>query len=167
MSFALKPNQPVRKRLKRLVASQLERSEATLQHNRADSVHEVRKCIKKARAIVTLLEEADARSIKKDERRLRRAAHSLAPLRDADAAVATLEKLRAQFPKRLPEHTYAMLRRRLRRERTHAQAEARTHRTLTRAAGSLRAVGRSLEGWHVPAIDTRELATLLGASYRA
>jgi hypothetical protein len=166
MAFALKPAQPIRKRLKRLVSRQLTRAEASLRHDRADTIHRARTSIKKARAIVGLLREADAGSIKKDERRLRRAAHMLAPFRDADATVATLDKLHAHYPKRLPEHTYAMLRRLL-RAGTHAGTDGRARRSLTRAAGSLRAVHRSMKNWRVPRIGRRELASLVTAGYRS
>ena len=167
MAFALKPEQPIRRRLKDVVRQQLRLAETSLGDDRTAGVHEARKSVKKVRALVALLQEADAGALGKDARRLRAVGHAIAPLRDADAAISTFDRLRAHFPKRLPEHTHAMLRRRLVRAKTRALSEARADRTLARAAHALHTVRRSAKGWRVPAIDAHELPNLLKASYRA
>jgi CHAD domain-containing protein len=167
MPFILKPERSIRRRLTHVLRQQLRRGEQNLQSGRASGVYEARKNVKKARAVVAMLDEAGAGSIGKDARRLRDAAHALAPLRDADAMVATLDRLRSHFPRRLPEHTFALLRRHLVREKTRTSRSAKVRRQLARAARTLHAVRRSAKAWRVPTLHARELPKLVRPAYRS
>ena len=165
MAFTLKATGSIRRRLVRLVRRQLQLGEAHLREGRPSGVFEARKNLKKARAVVALLDEADVPSVRKDNDRLRDVGHVLAVLRDADAVVATFDTLRSHFRKRLPEHTYAMLRRSL------VQAKARASREmkfgLTRAARSMRKVRAHAGHWRVPPIEARDLTKLIEPGFRA
>ena len=119
------------------------------------------------RAVVKLLGQIEGHSFSKDAQRLAAAGQTLSVLRDADAVIASFDLLRHRFPTRLPEHTYAILRRQLVRAKDRAARQARAKRSTARVARSLRAVRRSAKRWHVPAIDVWEWPNLLKNSYRA
>ena len=167
MAFTLKTDQSIRRRLKSLLRRQLQRGEQSLRKARVSSVHEARRNVKKARSVVALLQQADTASLGEDARRLRAAAHALAALSDADSVVAAFDRLRSRYPRRLPEHTYAMLRRRLVRDKTRASTGATFGRKLGRAARTLHAVRRSAKRWQVPSLRPRALARLVKPGYRA
>lgn len=166
MAFALKPAGSIRRGLIRIVRRQLRRAETHVRGKHPSGVYEARKDVKKARAIVSLLREAEVPSLRKDVDRLREAGHVLGALRDADAMITTFDMLRSHFRRRLPEHTYAMLRRRLVTARARASQDARAGRTRSRVGRALRAVRANARDWRVPAIDGRDLAKLLKPGYR-
>jgi CHAD domain-containing protein len=166
MAFKLDPKQPIRHGLKVLVRQQLKRAEQNLREDLGGDVHEARKRVKKVRAVVVLVKEAGTRSLAKDERRLRAAGRTLSALRDADALIATFDHLRTHFPKRLPEHTNAIVRRRLVEAKTHVVEDALADQRLAQAADALHAIRRSVKRWDVPAIDAPDLPNLIKAGYR-
>ena len=166
MSYRLKPDETVRHGLKRIVRRQLERAGQSLHDAGKERIHEARKSVKKARAIVRLLRQADAVGIGKDMRRLRSAGRVLSRLRDADAVLATLDRVRRRFPKRLPEHTAAIIRRELIRTKSEMMKDARNIRRIAHAARALRCVRRSLPQWEVPKLGATDVADLLKTSYR-
>src|SRR5258708_18924097 len=90
-----------------------------------DAVYESRKSLKKVRAIVAVLDAADGDILAADRKRLKSASRALSQLRDSDAIVATFDRLRRSYPKQLPEHTYAILRRGLVRARDEQPHTAR------------------------------------------
>jgi CHAD domain-containing protein len=147
MSYRLRPDETVRHGLKRIVRRQLRRAHQSLQESGEQRVHEARKSVKKVRAIARLLQQADAAGIGKDARRLRAAGRVLSRLRDADAVLATLDRVGRRFPKRLPEHTAAIIRRELIQIKARITKEPRTARRVARAARSLRTVRKSVERW--------------------
>jgi CHAD domain-containing protein len=167
MSFRLNPDEAVRHGLKRIVRRQLRRAHRSLQENGEDRVHEARKSVKKVRAIVRLLREAEAAHIGKDERRLRAAGRVLSRLRDADAVLTTLDLVKRRFPKRLSEHTAALIRRELIRIKTQITKETRTARRVARAARELRTARRSVDGWAVPELTPLDVVDLVKIPYRA
>lgn len=167
MSFRLKRDESVRRGLKRIVRKQLRRAHRCLQQSSEDRVHEARKSVKKVRAVVRLLEMADAKAIRRDARRLRAAGRILSRRRDADVVLDTLDRVRRHFPKRLPEHTAMRIRRELIRRREEVAREVRNKRGVARAARTLQTVRQSVRKWDLPQMDPLELADLLKGSYRA
>ena len=167
MAFKLDPKQPIRRGLKQVARRQLKGAEEHLRQDREGDVHEARKSVKKVRAIVSLLEQAGARALDKDQRRLRAVGRTLSAVRDTDAMITTFDQLRADPQMRLSEHTSAVLRRHLVQTKTRVVEEALANQRLTHAADTLRAVRRSVKRWQVPAIDAPDLANLVKAGYRA
>jgi CHAD domain-containing protein len=167
MAFALNPTRPIRRGLKRLVRKTLRRAGQDLRHDPKSAVHEVRKRVKQVRAIVKVLQQTDAGSLAKDARRLRAAGQRLSILRDADAVIATFDHLRTRFPTRLPEHTYAIMRRQLVRAKARIMRDARAEQSQAHVAHTLHAVCRSVKRWRVPAIEVLQWPALLKESYRA
>jgi hypothetical protein len=167
MAFQLNPDAAIRRDLRRLLGTQLRRAGASLIEKDRTAVHGARKSVKKARAIVKLLAWADAGGLAKDEKRLRAVGRSLSTLRDADAVIATFDQLRARYPRRLAEHTYAVVRRQLVRAKALVGRTAREQQTVDGAARTLRKVRRSAKHWAVPSIDRSEWAALLEHGFRA
>ena len=167
MGFTLDPTLSIRRGLKAVVRQQLKRTEKRLRQNRGDDVHEARKSVKKVRAVVALLQKAGTGSLGRDERRLRAAGRTLSIIRDADALIATFDRLRARYPKRLREHAHSIVRRRLVQAKRHVLEETAADQRLAQAADALHAVRRSAKRWNVPAIDARDLPHLIKASYKA
>jgi CHAD domain-containing protein len=88
------------------------------------AIHEARRCVKRARAVLRLLEGAMRPAYRRENDRLRTAAHSLSALRDADANEETLAVLQRRYPKLLNGATGRTIARglRARKRRTRAQA---------------------------------------------
>src|ERR1700730_17482721 len=110
MAFTLNAKKPIRRELKQIARKALRRAGEHLRDDHEKAVHQARKSVKKVRAIVDLLQEIEADSFEKPARQLRATGRTLSVLRDADAVIATFDHLRARFAKRLPEHTYAIMR---------------------------------------------------------
>jgi predicted nucleic acid-binding protein len=124
--------------------------------------------IKKVEALARLLDQVGCAPPRKDVERLRAARRTLSRLRDADAIIGTFDRLRARFAHRIPEHTSAMILRRLTRQKSRMTRRAQTGAgCLTRAGKTLRKVRRSVKRWVVPSIDLSELPQVLRRSFRA
>lgn len=91
-----------------------------------DAIHQARKCVKRARAILHLLKEDLGSSFRRENDRLRAAAHSLSALRDADVNGETLHQLQRRHPSVLTAATVRAFARGLqaRKRRTRAGAGA-------------------------------------------
>jgi CHAD domain-containing protein len=169
MSFRLKPGKPIRRELKRIVRNQLQRSRMHVEEgvDIEPHVHEARKSVKKARAVVRLLRQAGTPGIRKAERRLRDAGRTLSDLRDAAAVVATLDRVRQSFPRRLSRHTHAIVHRDLARASARRVADVGRHGRVARAAEALHAIRQSAATWKIPSVDPLDLPDLLKTGYRA
>jgi hypothetical protein len=88
------------------------------------AVHDVRRCLKKARAQLRLLRSGfDDITYRREDAALRDAGRTLAPVRDAHSLVAALDVLRERHARALRAANLAALRKRLLAR--HAQAQAR------------------------------------------
>lgn len=169
MAFALKPDRRIERQLRRIAGKQLERAREGLAGEPSHTaIHDARKRVKKVRAILRLVEkEKRPRPRRKAEKRLRRVAHALSRFRDADAIIETFDTLRKRYPRRLPEHTYAIIHRHLAGAKARVDAEARKAHVLERAAAALGRARRLSRRWPLPSIHHRDLARLVKRSYRA
>lgn len=168
MAFVLRPGRNVGEELRRIARNELRRASASLGGSAALSkVHDARKRVKKVRAVVKLMSEADDGPWAKSDRTLRTAGRLLSDLRDTDALVETLDSLHKRYPKRLSAASYRAIRRQLTARRAEAMKVASDQRHLTSAAKKLEKVRRSAKTWHVPSIKPSELPGLLRESFRA
>jgi CHAD domain-containing protein len=103
-----------------------------------DDVHEVRKHVKKVRAVLRMLEPTLGKRYDSLSSGLRSASRRLSPLRDADASLETLEKLRARYPRVLTAAVVRSVERALKIDKQRAQS--RVPRLLP---GVVRALKRS------------------------
>jgi CHAD domain-containing protein len=102
MSFELKPNESLRKGIRRIVRKQLD---AALDHltgpakgSRDEAVHEARKCFKKVRAVLRLVRAViGERSYRRENVCFRDAGRPLTQVRDAKIFIETLDRLTEHF----------------------------------------------------------------------
>jgi CHAD domain-containing protein len=133
------------------------------------TVHEIRKAIKRLRALLRLLrEELGAKRYARENAALRDCARRLAGARDAEVMVGTLEALLARHPKRLGQSVAVReLRTQLLAEREAAAAHAiRDPRVRREVAGELRAVRSRAERWVLRERGFKLLAPGLERIYR-
>ena len=133
MAFQLE-QRPLAKQLRRLVRKELDAAIDGLDVGNASAIriHDVRKHIKKARAIVKLLRGPLGKSYARQNERLRAAGRRLSGLRDAEVMLQTLEDLHARFVTVITptiEKGIARVLRHHRRE-AHKQAHARARQAL-------------------------------------
>src|SRR5260370_40922017 len=167
MSFALRPDRPIKREIRRLARKELSRAaECLYSDSNVSTVHSARKSVKKARALLQLIRQTRSRRLRKDETRLRAVGRAISTLRDAAAIVDTFDGLHLRHAKRLPEHTYAIIRRELLRAKSRMESRARGKRTLTHSASALRTVRRSAKRWPIPPIDVSDLPSLIKRSFR-
>lgn len=102
MAYRFKPREHPGKGLRRIYCEELDcacrQSRGGSHGPTARHVHEVRKHLKKTRAILRVIcDEIGAKEFKRENRRLRDAGRKLSPLRDAEIRLKTLDRLREQF----------------------------------------------------------------------
>jgi len=167
MSFALDPDRSIRRGVKDAVRHQLRSAQTHLELRREDAIHQARKSVKKARAIVALLELADAPPPASHKRRLRDAGRLLSSVRDSAVVVATFDQLRQRSAERFPAQASASMRRALVGTRTRIAKEAVDNGSTAKAKRAIRSVRRSLKKWKFPDLDSIDLAAVLKESYRS
>jgi CHAD domain-containing protein len=129
MAFRIRPRESIAHGLRRLARKELASAREQLLRARQpgdEAIHEARKSVKKARAIVHLIETDDGRGLGGGKKRLRATNRALSQMRDADVMILTLQKLLDRWPRLLSEHTLARVRHQLSdHKNTVAQAAAR------------------------------------------
>ena len=170
MSFELHQRKRIEDELRNTTRRQLRRGSEALQQRDAATigtrVHEARRSLKKARAIVKTLRDAGGDVPRKDRRRLRKASRELSGIRDSAAIVDTFHRLRKRYPKRLAEHTYGILRRALLEARKQEEGSARRDGILDQVANRLNKTRAKAKRWKAPALDLPALIDLVAISYR-
>jgi CHAD domain-containing protein len=149
------------------MVKQVRAAEARVPVGSKRAVHAARMKIKKARAILTLLEHAKTQDLDKDRRRLRKAARALAGLRDLEVAVATYDGLRSATPSLVADGKKSRVRRLLVHARDHTHGRRRRDTCLREATAFLHKVQRSADSWDIPTLASADLARLLATSYGA
>lgn len=145
MVFRLK-HRAISSELQRLVRKELDAAIKRLDkvHPGEREIHQVRKAIKKVRAIVKLLRVPLGSRYAMEKARLRAAGHALAPLRDADAMPQTMEALRGRYSAVITQALERDVAQELQRRR---QAVRRHSRTMaSQALRRLRGSRKSLPG---------------------
>ncbi len=168
MAFRLRADESVADGLARLARKHLrvtldELSRTSPPPDKA--IHEARKSLKKARAILQAL-QADGARLERDETRLRRINRVLSPLRDAEAMVQTFAKLKDREPRLLSEHAFARLRRQLTSHRHGLMASAASDGTWDEAGRRLRRLRRSARRWQPAHRQFGAIAPGLSAAHR-
>jgi CHAD domain-containing protein len=170
MSFELHHRNHLEKQLRAIVRRQLRRAAVALRPGDeatfGTAVHESRKRVKKVRAVTAFLRETGAKIPHKDRARLKSAAEGLSRLRDSAAIVDALDRLRRTYPKQLPEHTYAILRRGLVVARDRQEEQALRGDVVRDVAARLKKATKAAQAWTMPSIDWSQAISVLTASYR-
>ncbi|MEQ1731475.1 MAG: CHAD domain-containing protein, partial [Vicinamibacterales bacterium] len=166
MAFHLKPDEPIAAGLRRIVRTELRFAIDQLDavEPSDEAIHEARKSIKKVRAVLKLC--GGMRAARRVPRSLRRAAHLLAPVRDADAVIVTLCDLTTDQPGALSTKAAASLREQLLQDKATIAAVARRDRVANRAAKVLRGVRRSTAKWEWTSVGVSELTVTVRRTYK-
>jgi len=124
MAFRLKRKKAVGRQLSHVVSAELTSAvdAAGGSGMSVDNVHEVRKHLKKVRAVLRLLEASLGQAYDSLNGGLRSASRRLSALRDADASLETLEKLRVRYPRVLTASVVRSLVRALKADKQRAQS---------------------------------------------
>jgi CHAD domain-containing protein len=129
------------------------------------AVHEARKSLKKARAVMRLARGALPREKRtRDNTALRDAGRGLARARDADVLLQALDTLAERYAGQLPKQTFAAVRKRLKADQRRARAGLGAARKAD--ADELRAVRTRMDEWPVRADGWKVIETALKRSYR-
>ena len=169
MAFRLRSNESVAHGLQRLARKELRsaREELCRTHPPADeAIHEARKSIKKVRAIRDLIDADAGRGLGGDGRRLRTVNRRLSKLRDADAMLEILNKLKERDPDLFGEHTFARLKRRLSSHKQRTMRGARNDGALKQVDGDLRRLRKHVKQWRPAHRRFRALAAGIRATLR-
>jgi len=155
--------------LRRLARKQLRSAAAELERSSPPSdeaIHEARKRVKKLRAIAELIDADEGRGLGSSRRRLRKVNRTLSKLRDADAIVEILGKLKRQDPRVLSEHTFGRVRRWLASRKDELMQAAAHDRAYEKAAQELRAIRKTTKRWRPSHRGFRAMAAGMRLTYR-
>jgi CHAD domain-containing protein len=170
MSFEVHGRKHIEDELTKIVRRQLRNTAHALTTSAGSqfrsAVHESRKSVKKVRAVAALLKQAGAKLPRRDRKRLKSAARALSRVRDSTAIIDTFDRVRRRYPKQLPEHTYAILRRGLVAARDRSEARAQRDGVVAEAAERLEKTRKSATEWTSPSIKWPGLIAIVAASYR-
>jgi CHAD domain-containing protein len=167
MAFCFKRKESVSKGIRRLGCERIEEALACLKDcRRAESIHCVRKEIKKTRAILRLVRTGIPKSAYRCQSKLlRAAAEQLSALRDAYVTAASLKNLRRHFRRQLASdalrHPRTAMQKRLHQE-TKLFAKHKTARTVE---GILRRVAKCMDGLTVATKGWKAICPGVKASY--
>jgi CHAD domain-containing protein len=150
MAFELRPRKSTGRGLARLARRQVHASRVELGRRAKpteDAIHETRKRVKKARAILFLVDADHGRGIAKSRKRLRSVNRILSCVRDAGATIETLRTLHEHHPELLSEHAYARLRRDASQSKEALTRKASRDGAWRRASRLLRKLERAAGRW--------------------
>jgi len=167
MAYRIRQDEPIGKGLERMLAKELRSAVDQLAHPNAsdEAIHESRKSIKKARAILLLVPKGFRDKADRDIAQLRGAGHLLAPLRDVDAIVKTAGDLCHRYAGAQQQETCASVRRILEWRKKELEAEGERDRITLSAAQALRVV-RSAKRWHLKRTGFSTLVSTLEWDYK-
>ncbi|MFN7141542.1 MAG: CHAD domain-containing protein, partial [Limisphaerales bacterium] len=169
MAYRFTKDEMVPDGIRRIAEERLERSLKRLKNKKEqlEAVHDVRKDIKKLRALLRLVRhEVGDKVYRRDVAALRDAAHRLAPARDAKVKLDTFNQLVEHFQEQLAAKPFPTLRQRL---ENHFQTENKHFESNEAADGVIQVFeklyGRAVD-WQPDAKDWAAIAPGLERSYR-
>src|SRR5262245_19619749 len=116
MAYRLRQDESIPTGLRRLARKTLKTASDELRRSDPpsdDAIHEARKGLKKVRVLLRLVEADEGTGIGKGAKQLRSVNRALSRLRDADALLELLDKLKQSNHHLFDEATFAKVRRRL------------------------------------------------------
>ena len=150
MAYRLKPRETIPHGLRRLASDELQSARDGLRENSPPpdtAIFAARKSLKKVRTIRDLIAADKGAHLGGARKALRRVNRRLSTLRDADALLDILKKLRRSNPRLFDEHTFARVRRRLVDHKHASMAAAADAGEWDRVDRDLRALRRSAKRW--------------------
>jgi CHAD domain-containing protein len=150
MPFRLQPNESIPDGLRRIAREELRSISKHLNGSAPphdDVIHEIRKSVKKTRAIVQVVEADNGRRLARSASRLHAINRRLSALRDADVMLETLRTLRARDRRILNDRCFARVHRRLSAHRKSVIKAARRKGTWRRLDRSARRIRQDARHW--------------------
>jgi CHAD domain len=150
MAFRLKPRETIAHGLRRLVTGELKSARSALRQGSPPpdtAVFAARKSLKKVRAVRDLIAADAGAHLRGSRKTLRRVNRRLSTLRDADALLDILKKLRRSNPRLFDEHTFARVRRRLADHKRASMAATDDARAWDSIDRDLRVLRRNARRW--------------------
>lgn len=166
MAYRLKAHESVGKGLKRIVTDELRSAIRLLDRagDPGDSIHEVRKSIKKVRALLRLV--GDQIKVDRVITQLRHAAHLLSPLRDADVLVESSEALCSQKGSRSLNGVCSALSLRLKQEQARLSQQSKRSNTLGQVMRDIRGALRTVQSWRWKRVKWPDLIAETRRAYK-
>jgi CHAD domain-containing protein len=150
MSFRLQSTESIADGLRRLAREELRSISKHLNGAappRDDALHEIRKSVKKTRAILQVVDADNGRGVGKSAKRLHAINRRLSALRDADVMLETLNTLRSKDRRILNERCFSRVRRRLSSHKKSMRRAACRKGTWRRVGQSVRKIRRDAMHW--------------------
>jgi CHAD domain-containing protein len=171
MAFQLKPDETVRKGIRRIARKQIDKAREGLAgqvtSTSDETVHDARKRFKRLRAVARLVRgEVGERRYRRENLRFRDAARPLSEVRDAHALSQALDKLAERFAQEAPPETWQPLREALQQRERHVSHEVLERSdAITQAVAALDEARPRLKRWPLGA-GFSALAAGLKRSYK-
>jgi hypothetical protein len=142
MAYRLKRSESVREGVKRIALEELSDAIRRLHSGARNGViHEVRKHLKKVRAILRLTKRSMGRMYRAENARLREIGRKLSPVRDAEALIQTVDRVKERRPALSP------LRSGLVRHKRSIEKSARMGEQTPKLVAELLAASREVRAW--------------------
>ena len=153
MAYRLRSCESVGNGVRRIAREQIDKSVAELTDSdigRHVAVHQFRKRGKKIRGLIRLVRPALGSVYKRENAWYRDAARGLSQVRDAEALLETLDRIRDHFSEELDDDTFLDLRRRLQqRRRRMANDRLGLDETIDQLPAELEAARRRIDDWQI------------------
>ena len=150
MPFCLRSTESIADGLRRLAREELSSISRHLDGAappRDDAIHEIRKSVKKTRAILQVVGADNGRGLAKSAKHLHAISRRLSALRDADVMLETLRTLRIKDRGILNGRCFARVHRRLSSHKKSAMKAARRKGTWRRVGQSIRKIRQDVKHW--------------------
>jgi CHAD domain-containing protein len=167
MSYSINACEPVAQALKRVAREEARYAIAQLTagEDRHEAIHEARKCIKKLRALLRLLEPQLGNVAGNANRRLRDLGRTLSVLRDSAAMVETFDQLAEQYPGEMGLNRFGGVRERLVAAAGNAMSGADEQALAATAVAEFRKLARHVNLWRLSGEGFAVVADGFNASY--
>jgi len=169
MAFRLRPDESVTDGLRRLARKELKAARDGLRQASPpgdEAIREARKSVKKVRAIAQLIAADDGGGLADSPKELRGVSRTLSALRDADAMLETLTKLRKKNARLMSEHSFARLRRWLSGRKQSAMDVAERDKAWSAVDRRLRKIRGAAKRWKPEHPRFRALAAGIHAAHK-
>ena len=169
MAYRLPGQAAVGHELRRLAMKELRAARKELERTtppRDEAIHEGRKSVKKVRAIVTLIEADHGRGLADSDKRLTTVNHTLSRLRDADAMMEILTKLRDENGRMLSRPSFNRVRRLLLSHKRAAMDAAERDGAWKIVRQELRKLRRGAKRWRLRHRQFRAIAPGIRSTHR-
>lgn len=154
--------------IRRIAREQLEAAVESLKGrgSRDEAIHDARKRVKKARALLRLVRQELGNFYGAENTRLRDAGRGLSEFRDAAAVIATFDELREHYRDEMHKHPLDSIRRGLQLRKSRAERKANFKQALDEIAAVLSSSARRAGKWPLAADGFAAIAPGIERTFR-